>query len=540
MLERLTIKSRTGIILAKVGLDQFVLTPVLVATFFTTQALMEGKGIEEAKRRVDTSWAPTLLKNWGLFIPVQLANFSIVPAHLRLVLVNVVSLFWNAYLSYANSASGGIDRDLIEVEKKEEVLKSEITWLNLTRGERYKVAPLCITSSSHQPNIISPRKKFVGVLVLEKMRSSTRSASLQQISTQKKSTSREGCSPYILDKKGIKTSDTSSGSDSGTSNSSSNDGKSPSATPSPHAGVRTSGGKKVDPKAPSTFNARWTPEQITKLVHLAEESKSHMHGPSGGIQWDWVAQRMDGRTAVACRERYRTTKVDAKAGEKKKGSGVAVGRKKGTTTSEKKGRFTKDEDLVIIALKNFRRESRVGWSEIGEFLARSAAACQKRWDEKLYMKVGRLERALKGGDEEEGESAEESEESEESLVVTKVVKNEDADGGRKAEKKAEKCSTSSSPPAKATKLTLSFHRRPRINSSPSPQSAKKLKSSAHQTPSFRSDASTSASNSPARTHSQAGPRLTAAQEAELEVGLQLGDRSLSAQKRSELEVSDSF
>lgn len=33
-------------------------------------------------------------------VPVQLANFSIVPPHLRLVLVNVVSLFWK-YVSSA-------------------------------------------------------------------------------------------------------------------------------------------------------------------------------------------------------------------------------------------------------------------------------------------------------------------------------------------------------------------------------------------------------------------------------------------------------
>lgn len=57
-------------------------------------SLLEGKGIEEAKRRIHHSWTPTLYRNWGLFIPVQIANFSIVPPQLRLLVVNVVSLFW--------------------------------------------------------------------------------------------------------------------------------------------------------------------------------------------------------------------------------------------------------------------------------------------------------------------------------------------------------------------------------------------------------------------------------------------------------------
>ncbi|KAL8280913.1 hypothetical protein RQP46_006592 [Phenoliferia psychrophenolica] len=125
MLERIQIKSKAGIVLTRVGLDQFVLTPVMVGLFFTTQAVLEGKGLGEARRRIESSWAPTLYKNWGLFIPVQLANFSIVPPHLRLVLVNVVSLFWNAYLSYANSASGGVDRELEDVTDSAEGVKDK-------------------------------------------------------------------------------------------------------------------------------------------------------------------------------------------------------------------------------------------------------------------------------------------------------------------------------------------------------------------------------------------------------------------------------
>ncbi|KDE06585.1 hypothetical protein MVLG_03081 [Microbotryum lychnidis-dioicae p1A1 Lamole] len=105
MLEGIKLKSKPALVATRVGLDQFVLTPVLVGVFYTSMALSEGYGIQGAKERVRFAWWPTLQKNWGLFIPVQVANFAIVPAHLRLVLVNVVSLFWNAYLSYANSKS---------------------------------------------------------------------------------------------------------------------------------------------------------------------------------------------------------------------------------------------------------------------------------------------------------------------------------------------------------------------------------------------------------------------------------------------------
>lgn len=39
----------------------------MVGLFFTTQAVLEGGGLPEARRRIEKSWAPTLYKNWGLF-----------------------------------------------------------------------------------------------------------------------------------------------------------------------------------------------------------------------------------------------------------------------------------------------------------------------------------------------------------------------------------------------------------------------------------------------------------------------------------------
>ncbi|BGP15904.1 hypothetical protein JCM10213_003667 [Rhodosporidiobolus nylandii] len=115
VLEGVKFKSAVQTTAARVALDQFVLTPVMVSVFFTAQTFLEGKGINEAKQRLSQSWWPTLQTNWGVWIPIQALNFSIVPPHLRLVTVNVVSLFWNAYLSYANSlAAPPKDKEVVE------------------------------------------------------------------------------------------------------------------------------------------------------------------------------------------------------------------------------------------------------------------------------------------------------------------------------------------------------------------------------------------------------------------------------------------
>ncbi|GAA5908241.1 hypothetical protein JCM6882_006779 [Rhodosporidiobolus microsporus] len=114
VLEGIKFKSTITTTAARVALDQFALTPCMVALFFSAQTFLEGKGVSEAKSRLESSWWPTLQRNWGVWIPVQALNFSLVPPHMRLVTVNVVSLFWNAYLSYANGQVKPADKEIKE------------------------------------------------------------------------------------------------------------------------------------------------------------------------------------------------------------------------------------------------------------------------------------------------------------------------------------------------------------------------------------------------------------------------------------------
>ncbi|KAG9101540.1 Protein required for ethanol metabolism [Ceratobasidium sp. 392] len=59
---------------------------------------MEGKSIEDVKRKLNTSYKDTMIANWGLFIPFQTINMFI-PLQHRLLAVNAVNIPWNAFLS---------------------------------------------------------------------------------------------------------------------------------------------------------------------------------------------------------------------------------------------------------------------------------------------------------------------------------------------------------------------------------------------------------------------------------------------------------
>ncbi|KAJ7665878.1 hypothetical protein DFH06DRAFT_1185276 [Mycena polygramma] len=122
LLNRIQFKTPTKAIVYRVWLDQMVLTPGAVIVFFGSMALLEGKP-KEIVPRIGAGYVPTLLRNWAVFVPTQIINFWLVPPHLRFVVVSVVSLFWNTYLSVANAVATkqAAAAGLIEEKKDEKV-----------------------------------------------------------------------------------------------------------------------------------------------------------------------------------------------------------------------------------------------------------------------------------------------------------------------------------------------------------------------------------------------------------------------------------
>ena len=73
-------------------------------------AIMEGSS---PKDKLESTYATALTKNWMVWPFVQAINFKLVPLHHRVLVVNVVSLGWNCYLSFLNS-QGGKEKGVVE------------------------------------------------------------------------------------------------------------------------------------------------------------------------------------------------------------------------------------------------------------------------------------------------------------------------------------------------------------------------------------------------------------------------------------------
>ncbi|PWZ00153.1 protein SYM1 [Testicularia cyperi] len=104
VLEKVQFSSKYANIATKVALDQTIASPALTAVFFSVTSLMNGASVEEAKQKVKDNWWPTLKTAWCVWIPVQTVNMAVVPPSQRLLFVNVVSIFWNTFLSIVSAA----------------------------------------------------------------------------------------------------------------------------------------------------------------------------------------------------------------------------------------------------------------------------------------------------------------------------------------------------------------------------------------------------------------------------------------------------
>ncbi|QDS71184.1 Protein required for ethanol metabolism [Venturia effusa] len=112
--------SSNATILTRVALDQLIFTPANLLCFLSSQAVMEGTS---PRAKIESTYGTAITKNWMVWPWVQLVNFKVVPLEHRVLVVNVVSLGWNCYLSYLNSQPGGGQRYEVEgtfVEKVEE------------------------------------------------------------------------------------------------------------------------------------------------------------------------------------------------------------------------------------------------------------------------------------------------------------------------------------------------------------------------------------------------------------------------------------
>jgi protein Mpv17 len=104
------LKNKNLEIVARVACDQMLFAPTNLFVFLSSMAIMEGSS---PKEKLDSTYKGALQTNWMVWPFVQVVNFKFVPLHHRVLLVNVISLGWNCYLSFLNSQGSKTEELLI-------------------------------------------------------------------------------------------------------------------------------------------------------------------------------------------------------------------------------------------------------------------------------------------------------------------------------------------------------------------------------------------------------------------------------------------
>lgn len=84
----------------KMLLDQSVFAPVMICFFFGVTETLAGKRLHDIKQMLQERYTETLITNYKIWPLAQTLNFTFVPIQHRVGFVQIVAIFWNAYMSW--------------------------------------------------------------------------------------------------------------------------------------------------------------------------------------------------------------------------------------------------------------------------------------------------------------------------------------------------------------------------------------------------------------------------------------------------------
>jgi len=92
-----------SVVMKKLILDQFILTPWLLAIFFIGMSYLEGKRGNSMLKECQNKFIKTFTLDCLYWLPIQALNFLFVPAGLRVAYIGVTTFIWLNVLCYIKS-----------------------------------------------------------------------------------------------------------------------------------------------------------------------------------------------------------------------------------------------------------------------------------------------------------------------------------------------------------------------------------------------------------------------------------------------------
>ncbi|KAL3282231.1 hypothetical protein HHI36_005425 [Cryptolaemus montrouzieri] len=100
ILDRYIKGKRAEVVLKKMVCDQLIFAPFFLAVFLILLETLEKRSLSKAQKSMRLYYFDILKANYTVWPLVQLCNFYLVPVNYQTLLVQVVAIAWNTFISY--------------------------------------------------------------------------------------------------------------------------------------------------------------------------------------------------------------------------------------------------------------------------------------------------------------------------------------------------------------------------------------------------------------------------------------------------------
>jgi len=82
-------------------IDNFIHTPFFyIPSFFVATGILQGQSFDDCMNTCRLGWTSSVLATWVMWLPLQYLNFSVVPPHLRVLVLNCGCFIYNIEIDF--------------------------------------------------------------------------------------------------------------------------------------------------------------------------------------------------------------------------------------------------------------------------------------------------------------------------------------------------------------------------------------------------------------------------------------------------------
>uniref|UniRef100_A0A2M4BYA1 Putative conserved plasma membrane protein n=1 Tax=Anopheles marajoara TaxID=58244 RepID=A0A2M4BYA1_9DIPT len=84
----------------KIGIDQFIISPIFIITYMYSAGLLEGASVESCTTEVRQKYWTIYAADWLVWPPTQFINFYLLGPKYRVLYINGITMLYNVFLCY--------------------------------------------------------------------------------------------------------------------------------------------------------------------------------------------------------------------------------------------------------------------------------------------------------------------------------------------------------------------------------------------------------------------------------------------------------